>query len=330
MVGDRVSDRMELYSVLPDLVPAGCVGLDEDPSFIDEPYDLAAEPRFALRRAWVTPTNYDQGTLVKMHLPDGARQAELTVGPQPSLMALSPDGTRAYVALFRNLAMLNGPWTEPGAVVIVDTQSMSIVDQVELCNAPLGVALDAARARLWVACAGSDALALVDLSGPTARLDRTIPLDDGAGTLGSQAAYVVLDGKHVFVTAQASGDLWIFDQETGAYVKRIAFGSSAFPQRLALVPGHPLLLVALDYLSQMAAIDTDALVVADTVPLTGVRAQGIAVTADAHYAIVTDERDLMKPGHVVRVDLNGLGAGGAHVDGSALAAVFPQSVILLP
>ena len=157
-----------------------------------------------------------------------------------------------------------------------------------------------------------------------------VPLDDGAGNLGSQPAYLYLDGTHAFVTAQNSGDVWIFDQDTAAYVKRIGFGDSAFPQRMAGVPGYPLLLVAVDYLEQLVAIDTNALAVADTVPLTGVRAQGIAVTADAHYALVTDERNLKDQGRLVRVDLTGLGAGGAHLDGSAEAAVFPQAVIVLP
>ncbi len=320
---------MDLYSVLPDVTPVGCVGLDENPTWIDEPYDLAATAD-ALYIVLGHSDNYTQGTLIKISLPDGAKLGEVPVGPQPSLLTLSADGTRAYVALFRNLAHLSGPWVEAGAVVVVDTASMTVVDQVEICNAPLGLALDEPRARLWVTCAGSDEMALVDLSGATARLDRVLPLDDGMGNLGSQPAYLVLDGAHAFVTAQNSGDLWIFDQESGAVVKRIGFGNDSFPQRLARVPGYPLVLVNIDYLERMAAIDTGGLVVADTVPLDGVRAQGIAVTNDAQWALITDEHDLMHAGRLVRVSLVGLGAGGAHLDETAPAAVFPQAVIVLP
>src|SRR5438105_564906 len=41
VVGDRVSDRLELYTLDP-LMAAGCVGVDENPGFIDEPFDLAS------------------------------------------------------------------------------------------------------------------------------------------------------------------------------------------------------------------------------------------------------------------------------------------------
>jgi len=326
LLGDRVSDRLEAYTIDP-LAPAGCLGVDENPGFIDEPFDLAAFGD-ALYVVLGHADSYTSGTLLKLHLPDGAKVAELELGEEPSMIALSADGKRAFVTLFRNLANLQGPWTKPGAVVEVDTAAMKIVaTSPDLCNAALGIALDEARGRLWLACAGSDALALVDAN--TLAVERMIPLDDN-GTPGSQPAYLALDGKHAFVTAQNSGDLWIFDQETAALVKRIAFENGTFPQRMALVPNSRALLVALDYSSALGAIDTDALVVADRVPLNGLHPQGVAVTADAHWALVTDERDLQRPGHLARVDLGGLGAGGAHLDGTALAAVFPQAVIVLP
>jgi DNA-binding beta-propeller fold protein YncE len=321
VVGDRVSDRMELYSVDPfDAV--GCVGLDENPSFIDEPFDLAHHEDF-LYVVLGHAHGYNEGTLVKFHLPDGARVAELTLGEEPSLLTLTSDGKRAYVSLFRNLQMLQGPWTAAGAVVEVDTDKMQVVSTVDICNAALGIQLDEANSRLWVACAGSDSIAIVDTN--PLKLDRVIPLDDGTNQ-GRQAAYILLDGKHAFVTAQASDDLWIYDQNDFSLSKRIAFESGTFPQRLAIVQN--LVLVALDFVSALAAIDTTSFVVADRVPLGGAHAQGIAVSG--RYALVTNETDLKNPGQLLRVDLMGLGAGGAHLDGNAAAAVFPQAVVVIP
>jgi hypothetical protein len=319
IVGDRVSDQLELYTVDP-LAPAGCLSVDENPGFIDEPFDLAAGGD-ALYVVLGHAHGYTQGTLVK--LVGGTKVGEVVLGEEPSMIVLS--GNKAYITLFRNLAQLGGPWTQAGAVVEVDVDRMQLLaTSPDLCNAPLGLALDEPRARLWVACAGSDQIALVDVSGAP-RLDRLIALDD-AGTTGRQPAYVILDGQHAFVTAQASDDLWIFDQETATLTRRIAFESGTFPQRMALVPGA--LLVALDYSSALAAIDTSALVVADRIPLTPLHPQGIAVYDS--WALVTDERDLMRPGHLARVALGGLGVGGAHLDGTAAAAVFPQAVIVLP
>jgi hypothetical protein len=37
LVGERVSDRMDLFDVTPELTAVGCVGLDENPGWIDEP-----------------------------------------------------------------------------------------------------------------------------------------------------------------------------------------------------------------------------------------------------------------------------------------------------
>jgi hypothetical protein len=320
VVGDRVSDRLDLYTIDP-LMPAGCVGVDENHDFIDEPFDLATSGD-ALYVVLGHADSYSNGTLLKLHLPDGAKQAEIELGEEPSMIALTAGGTKAYVSLFRNLANLRGPWTQPGAVVEVDVANMKLLrTSPDLCNAALGIALDEARGKLWVACPGSDQLAIVDLASFT--VDRMLDA-------GSQPAYVVLDGQHAFVSAQNSGELWIFDQATAALAQRLAFDSGSFPQRLALVPNSRALLVALDYSSSLAAIDTQSLVVADRIPLGLLRPQGIAVTGDSRWALVTDEHDLMRPGQLLAVDLTGLGAGGGRLADEAPAAVFPQAVIILP
>jgi DNA-binding beta-propeller fold protein YncE len=327
VLGDRVSDRLELYTVDP-FMPAGCIGVDENPKWIDEPFDLASFGD-ALYVVLGHADNYTSGTLRKIHLPDGAVVGEVPIGEQPSLIALSADGKRAYITLFRNLQMLQGPWTKPGAVVSVDTDAMKVLGtSPDLCNAGLGIALDETRSRVWAACAGSDQLAIVDMNDLS--LQQMVTLNDGMGNDAGQPAYIVLDGNHAFITAQASGDLWILDQETTALVTRIGFGNDAFPQRLSLVPNSNALLVAVDYLSTLAVIDTQALVVADKIPVGLLRPQGIAVTADSHWALVTDEHDLVHPGHLLKVDLTGLGAGGGRLDSEAPAAVFPQAVIVLP
>jgi DNA-binding beta-propeller fold protein YncE len=201
---------------------------------------------------------------------------------------------------------------------------------VDVCAAGLGVALDEARARVWVACAGGDAaqVALVDVSGAP-RLERMLPLDDGSGSPGVSAAYLLLDGKHAYVSAQGSGDLWIFDQDSGALVRRIALGSDSFPQRMALTPDGVWVLLCVDGLQQLAAIDTTALEVLDRIPTGTAHPQAIAVTPDGAWAVITDENDLVHPGHVARIPLATLGTGAARIDAWAQARVFPQPVIML-
>jgi len=324
IVGDRVSDWLELYQYDPKLVEAARLSVDEHPEFINEPFDLALSPDgAALYVVLGHPDMYHMGTLLKARLGDGSRIAEIPLGEEPSMIALSPDGTRAYVSLFRNLGHPQGPWTAPGALVVVDTVNMRVLGVADVCAAALGVALDEARERVWVACLGGDALALVDVANDAPRVEQMVPL--GAGTA---PAYVLLDDAHAFVTASGSGELIALDRADATVAKRIAFGSDAFPQRMALA--GDLVLVCVDDAQQLAAISRAALEPVDTVATPGMHPQGIAVTRDGRYALFTDENDLLHPGQVVRVDLAGLGSGGAHVDATAPTRVFPQAVIVAP
>jgi DNA-binding beta-propeller fold protein YncE len=324
LLGDRVSDRLEAYAA-DTLAPDGCVSVDFHPEYIDEPFDLALSPdQKTLYVVMGHANGYSRGTLLKLRLSDGAKLAELTLGEEPSMIALSKDGSRAYVSLFRNLAHPRGPWTDPGALVVVDTGEMRLLSTTELCAAALGVALDEPRGRVWVACLGDDQVAAVDVGG-TPRVFTMGPLLDGT-TRGKGPAYVATDGARVYVTAQTSSDLWMLDPASGDVTARVAFESGAFPQRLARLPGD-LLLVALDGAETLAAISTSGAFVADRVMLPGVHPQGIAVSPDGLTALVTDENDLMNPGRLARVRLDGLGMGGARLDGTAPAAVFPQAVI---
>jgi DNA-binding beta-propeller fold protein YncE len=330
VVGDRVSDRLELYSIDP-LSRVAALSVDDNPGWIDEPFDLARSPDGASIYvvlghgvAWTT------GKLVRIRLADGVRTGEVALGEEPSMIALAADGKRAYVSLFKNLAHPQGPWSDAGALVAVDTEAMRVTGQVDVCAAALGVALDEAAGRVYAACAGAGAIAVVDVSGAAPRLASTLPLDDGSGSPGAQAAYLALDGANLYATAQGSGDLWIFDRATLALRRRIAFGSDAFPQRMALTADGSLLLVAIDASQRLAAVSTSALVVADTLALAGVHPQGLALSPDGRFALVTDENDLKNPGRLARVALAGLGAGGARLDATAPATVFPQAVIVVP
>lgn len=329
IVADRVSDRIELYRLAPSLERAAEWSVYTNPDYVpNEPFDLAVSPsRDSIYVVMGHSVGPGEGTLLKLRLSDGARLGEVMVGEQPSMLALSSDGSRAYVGLFRNLAHPSGPWTDRGGLAVVDTTSMRLIATVEVCAAPMGVVLDEANARAWVACLGDDELALVDLSGAP-KLDRFVLLTDG-NVPASQPAYLILDRTHAFVTAQGSGELWVLDRMSAQVVKRLPFGSDSFPQRLALSADGQLVFVNVDYANRIAAISTSALEELASVPLPGVNPQGIALSHDGSFALVTDESDLKTPGRLVRVTLENLLAGGAHFSGSAPSEIFPQALLLI-
>src|SRR5205823_1052656 len=107
-------------------------------------------------------------------------------------------------------------------------------------------------------------------------------------------------------------------------------GSDSFPQRIAPTPDGAFMLVALDGASAIAAVSTAALLPLDRIDLPGVHPQGLAVTPDGRLLLATDEGDLVHPGRVARISLDGLGSGGARLEGTAPTAVFPQAVLIVP
>ena len=330
IVGNRAGDSLDLVDVDP-LAKAGCISVDENVSFIDEPFDLALpRERDQLLVVLGHADGYTRGTLLRAQLPAGGRLAQLDLGEEPASMAIASDQRRAWVALFRNLKTPSGPWTATGALVAVDLDAWQVTGTVDVCAAALGVARDDAGERVWVTCLGDDHVAVVDTRAATPTLIGTFTLDDGAGSHGLQPAYVLVAGERVFVTAQGSGDLWIFDRASMAFVKRIDLGSSSFPQRMALMHDGAHVLIAVDGASQLGAVVMPALVLTARIPLPGIHPQALAVTSDDRFALVSDENDLIHPGRLARVSLGGLDAGGATLDGTVPAGTFPQAVLIVP
>lgn len=329
IVAERASDRLEMFAVAPSLAAAAALSVDENPGAIDEPLGMALAPDGESVYLVLGHTaDYAVGKLQRIRLRDGARLGEVALGEEPSMIAIDAGGARGYVSLFRNLARPEGPWTAAGGLVVVDLAAMKVVGQVDVCAAALGLALDEARGRVWVACLGAegaDAVAIVDVTGPAPRVDRLLPLAPNAG-----AAYVLLDGKSAFVTTQVSGELWIFDQASYARRAALPLGSGSFPQQMARTPDGAFVLVAVDGGQEIAAVATDGLLVVDRVPLRGYHPQGIAVTPDGRYALFTDEGDLKAPGRLGRIDLRGLGAGGARLEATVGTRVFPSAIVIAP
>ncbi|MFT3771048.1 MAG: cytochrome-c peroxidase [Minicystis sp.] len=94
-----------------------------------------------------------------------ARQIKLTAGDEPGRVVIDAAG-RAHVVLRR-----------AGAVARIDTRSAEIVDRRQVCPAPRGIAYDAAREVVHVACAGGELVTLPAAGGPpirNVRLDRDL------------------------------------------------------------------------------------------------------------------------------------------------------------
>ncbi|WP_438026314.1 c-type cytochrome [Sorangium sp. So ce233] len=84
-------------------------------------------------------------------------EVRLEHGDEPGRLVEDASG-RVHVALRR-----------AGAVVTLDIESRSVVERREVCRAPRGVAYDAARDAIHVACAGGELVTLPAAGGPAVR-----------------------------------------------------------------------------------------------------------------------------------------------------------------
>ena len=142
------------------------------------------------------------------------------------------------MALFRNPRSPYGPWTDAGALVVVDTDEDGGARRRWTCarRRSASRSTSAAGGRGWRAWAAT--IAIVDVHDDARRsIVQTVALDDGSGSPGDRPVVRARSTtNHAFVTAPGSGDLWVFDRASHRLERRIPLGSDAFPQRLALAP----------------------------------------------------------------------------------------------
>ncbi len=123
-------------------------------------------------------------------------EATVAVGPQPAGVAVSPNGTRTYIAD-------NGS----NAVSIVDTATNTALKSVLVGSNPYGVAVSPDGALLYVTNQGSNSLSVINTATNT--VADTI-------TVGTSPRGVVIspDGAHAYVANQGSNSLSVINTAT--------------------------------------------------------------------------------------------------------------------
>jgi mono/diheme cytochrome c family protein len=124
---------------------------------------------------------------------------ELEPGDEPGRVALDPAG-RAHVAL-----------RSGGAVATIDLASAKVARRAA-CPAPRGIALDAARGLVHVACSGGELVSLAAdpaVSEPVRALRLERDLRD-----------VVVQGERLFVSRFRAAEVLVLDAATGATIDR--------------------------------------------------------------------------------------------------------------
>jgi DNA-binding beta-propeller fold protein YncE len=278
------------------------------------------------------------GYLVKLDARTGRKLAEVLVDRSPGDVILSPDGKLAYVSHY-DLArfqqqMLKGAPAEQGysSIFIIDTTSMRLLSQTPLCPAAHGQGLSADGKTLYVTCALTDQLALMDVSDPQKPAIRAkVDIGPLPGRPGNPShapyALAVHPSGSVWISNNQSNDVRVFDAQRMQMdpgkvipVGGIAmFGDFSEDGRKLYVPHQG------D--DRVTEIDTQTLATRSlTLPKDRcLAAHELRLLPVGGGAVVVCEGDHRAPGSLIFLDL-----AGWSVRGSVQVGVFPDAVIVLP
>ncbi len=232
------------------------VPLDLDPDAREAPHHLAIDA--ASKTAFVAlafppepgkkkdphashGTASDVGKLAKLDLGNLSANTAVDVDENPGDVVLTHDRARALVTHFdmkraMDVAARGGasPATMFAHLVVLDARTMKRLGSRPVCTAPHGIAVTRDDRTAFIACYGSDELAIVDLSAdgfPTSR----IPLGSSPGVpgvprYGPYSATLSPDEKLVIVADLEGQDIRVFDRSSKRFVaeRTVPLAAKAF------------------------------------------------------------------------------------------------------
>lgn len=198
--------------------------------------------------------------------------ATVTVGNEPFGVAISPDGTSAYVAN-----------SSSGSVSVIDTKSRTVVATVTVGGQPQAVAFSPDGSRAYVTCSADPASFLAVLDTASRAVLATVPLGgDPRGVV------VTPDGAAAYVVNSGFGRVQVIDTASNMVANEIPLGSGnpgdAF--WIAMAPDGATAYVSNSLSQNVAVVDTPSQSVVATIEVGG-SPYGVAIAPDGSRAYVT-------------------------------------------
>ena len=195
------------YLYLPNPVTGEITVLDTATDLVGEPLDAGVNPLGGAADSltnslWVADTGAD--SLRRIDLATGAR-TQVSVGSQPTDVAVSADGTLAFVTN-----------SSDDTLSVVDTTTLSVVGTVPVGRNPLDVATAGSRA--YVANFADHSISVVD--GPTSSVVATVDVPGFPAGVSTSP-----DGSRLFVTTFFDGFLYTIDTATNGIVDAVIVGT---------------------------------------------------------------------------------------------------------
>jgi len=223
-------------------------------------------------------TNAGSNTVSVIDTATNTIRATVSVGSNPNGVAVTPDGTKVYVA--------NSDWDNVSTIdtiSVIDTAIDTVIARVPVGNKPWGAAAISDGTKVYVTNEGSDTVSVIDAT--TNNVIKSVPV-------GSNPRGIVVspDGKTVYVT---NSDWWnnisvidtvfAIDTATNTVIANVSVGDK--PWGVAVSPDGTKLYVANYGSNTTSVIDTATNSVTATVPV-GWGPVGVAVTPDGKKVYV--------------------------------------------
>lgn len=228
-VSDSLSDTVSVLDVPSNEVLAQ-IAVGRDPVGIDGPHHLAVDDDGSVYVAlsYPQPTALPgphaahasaarPGFVQKLAPNDLHVIGEVQIDANPGEIVLSADGSRLIVTHF-DLARAIDPKLSPddqkATLLIIDPKTLVIGGSpsptaVKVCRAPHGASIAADAKTAFVACYADDAVAIVDLSNPSAA-----PVMVPVGSKGPYSAVLSPSGAQVAIGNTDGKDTRILDTQT--------------------------------------------------------------------------------------------------------------------
>lgn len=217
--------------------------------------------------------------------PEGSRRsiyavAEDDLYKSPIKLLVSLDGKQLFVAC-----------ENTNEVLVVDTKSGSVIDQVKVGRMPFGLALSPDERWLYVGSRLDNNVSVVDLE--TMKVVETFDVGDDP-----HGVAVDPTGKHLFVANLSTNDLSIIETDSFTEVKRLSMGMAPFD--VALDRAGRTLYVSNQYSNpvpfrappvlELTVVDVETQFVRERRSLVSTAiGQGVAVSPDERYVVTALE-----------------------------------------
>lgn len=277
----------------------------------------------------------DNGQLVRLSLDNLAVTDEVDVDENPGDVVLTHDRTKVLVSHFdmrraMDVAAKGGasPSTMFAQLIVLDAATMKRLDARAICTAPHGVATTKDDKTAFIACYGSDELAVVDLASgglPTSRIPLgSAPGVPGVPRYGPYSATLSPDESLVVVADLEGQDVRVYDRAAKKFVteKTVPLAAKAFMP--AFVDAHTII-VPTQAPDGLAKVDvaTGAVVARGAITKAECTLPHVVRVAKDGRIFMVCEGDHTAPGSVVELDASTLAVKkrwqvGVYPDGLAL------------